>query len=132
MKLSLFFFLSLKASTEKLTIEEKAYSTLMQNFLIHYFCWSLHPLKKYSCIFLSLACFPVKRMSAFSLELQKNAKTRYWLLIMDHLVNVFTWLQLSASPLAMYLANCSPCRYTAFSSSKARVSNQTKKCFIRT
>lgn len=34
MKWSLFFFLSLKASTEKLTVEEKAYSTLMQNFLI--------------------------------------------------------------------------------------------------
>lgn len=76
MKWSLFFFLSLKASTEKLTVEEKAYSTLMQNFLIHYFCWSLHPLEKYSCIFLSLACFPVKRMSAFSLEWQKNAETR--------------------------------------------------------
>lgn len=82
MKWSLFFFLSLKASTEKLTVEEKAYSTKLQNFLIHYFCWSLHPLKKYSCIFLSLACFPVKRMSAFSLEWQKNAKTRYLLLIM--------------------------------------------------
>lgn len=78
-----FFFLSLKASTEKLTVEEKAYSTLMQNVVIHYFCWSLHPMKKYSCIILSLACFPVKRMSAFSLEWQKNAKTRYWLLIMD-------------------------------------------------
>lgn len=72
MKWSLFFFLSLKASTEKLTVEEKAYSTLMQNLLIHYFCWSLHPLKKYSCIFFKSSMFPSQKNECIFLRMTEK------------------------------------------------------------